>query len=214
MWIDSYATMYQKANGFPLTILSKPENKKAYLSFKPTTRAAYDLSMRENSIDGIITMDNIESDLKAGKLFFIDKDPSGIYIIQTCSFWEQQPDTRNINAIKTNCKIEIQRYGFKDELSNKEEWYTIYSNIYGFVSELLKDSKNFNAGMEVATLKSVQLSKFDLDDNMYEISETDRIVVTSLQNINQKMNIIAESIDSFGVQGIIRIQGTQDIRTN
>lgn len=213
-WIDVYATMYQKANGFPVTILAKPNNKKGYLSMKPTTRAAYDLSMRENSIDGIITVDDITTQIQAGDVFFLNTDPTNIYIIQTCSYWEQQPDTRNINAIKVNCLVNIQRYGFKDETSTKEEWYDVYQNVYGFISEVLKDSKNFNAGMEIATVKSVQIPKLDINKNMYMIQENDRILVSNLLDLNYKIKIQIESMDSFGVQGVIRLQGTQDIRND
>lgn len=213
-WIDVYATMYQKANGFPVTILAKPNNKKGYLSMKPTTRAAYDLSMRENSIDGIITVDDITTQIQAGNVFFLNTDPTNIYIIQTCSYWEQQPDTRNINAIKVNCLVNIQRYGFKDETSTKEEWYDVYQNVYGFISEVLKDSKNFNAGMEIATVKSVQIPKLDINKNMYMVQENDRILVSNLLDLNYKIKIQIESMDSFGVQGVIRLQGTQDIRND
>lgn len=213
-WIDVYATMYQKANGFPVTILAKPNNKKGYLSMKPTTRAAYDLSMRENSIDGIITVDDITTQIQAGDVFFLNTDPTNIYIIQTCSYWEQQPDTRNINAIKANCLVNIQRYGFKDETSTKEEWYDVYQNVYGFISEVLKDSKNFNAGMEIATVKSVQIPKLDINKNMYMIQENDRILVSNLLDLNYKIKIQIESMDSFGVQGVIRLQGTQDMRND
>lgn len=213
-WIDVYATMYQKANGFPVTILAKPNNKKGYLSMKPTTRAAYDLSMRENSIDGIITVDDITTQIQAGDVFFLNTDPTNIYIIQTCSYWEQQPDTRNINAIKANCLVNIQRYGFKDETSTKEEWYDVYQNVYGFISEVLKDSKNFNAGMEIATVKSVQIPKLDINKNMYMVQENDRILVSNLLDLNYKIKIQIESMDSFGVQGVIRLQGTQDIRND
>lgn len=213
-WIDAYATMYQKANGFPVTILAKPNNKKGYLSMKPTTRAAYDLSMRENSIDGIITVDDITTQIQAGDVFFLNTDPTNIYIIQTCSYWEQQPDTRNINAIKVNCLVNIQRYGFKDETSTKEEWYDVYQNVYGFISEVLKDSKNFNAGMEIATVKSVQIPKLDINKNMYMVQENDRILVSNLLDLNYKIKIQIESMDSFGVQGVIRLQGTQDIRND
>lgn len=213
-WIDVYATMYQKANGFPVTILAKPNNKKGYLSMKPTTRAAYDLSMRENSIDGIITVDDITTQIQAGDVFFLNTDPTNIYIIQTCSYWEQQPDTRNINAIKVNCLVNIQRYGFKDETSTKEEWYDVYQNVYGFISEVLKDSKNFNAGMEIATVKSVQIPKLDINKNMYMVQENDRILVSNLLDLNYKIKIQIESMDSFGAQGVIRLQGTQDIRND
>lgn len=213
-WIDGYSEIYQRANGFPITVLAKPENKKGYLSMKPTTRAAYDLSMRENSIDGIVTMDNVETDLKAGMMFYIDTDPAGKYIVQTYSYWEQQPNTRNINAVKCNCSITIQRYGFKDATSTKEEWYDVYKDIDGFVSETLKEGKNFNAGVEVATWKIVQIPKFDIDEKFYEVQEADRVIVKSISNPSNSMKINLESVDAFGVNGVIRMQGNLDMRND
>jgi hypothetical protein len=212
-WVDPYSKLYQIANGFPVTILSNPENKKAYLSMKPTTRAAYDMSMRENSIDGIITMKD-KFDLKAGNMFYLDEEPTGIYILQSCCLWEQQPDSRNVNAIKTNCFIDIQRYGYKDETSEIEEWYNVHENVRANISETLSDSKNFNAGFEVTTYKIVQIPRFDIDNNFYDVQENDRVVVTNLANLELNAKIQIESLDNFGIDGIIRIQGTQDMRNN
>lgn len=213
-WIDAYSELYQKANGFPITIFSKPYNKKGYLSMKPTTRAAYDLSMRENSIDGIITLDNIQKELKAGMVFSIDTEPESKYIIQTYSYWEQQPNTRNINAVRCNCYITVQRYGFKDSNSTEEEWYEVYKDINGFVSETLKEGKNFNAGVEVNTWKVVQIPKFDIDENIYDIKETDRVLVRGLLNSDRYMKINLESVDAFGINGVIRMQGNLDMRND
>lgn len=210
-WIDPYSKLYQIDNGFLITVLSEPTNKKAYLSMKPTTRAAYDMSMRENTIDGIITMEE-NFDLKAGNIFFLNDNPTDYYIMQTCSYWEQQPDTRNINATRVNCLVTVQRRDFNDENFEKEEWVNIYENIYGYISETLKDSKNFNAGLEVATLKTIQIPKFNLQNKFYYIKETDKIIVCDIKDVNLKTEIFAESVDSFGIQGIIRVQGTQDMR--
>lgn len=212
MYIDAYSEMYQRINGFEVTILSNPTNKKAFLSMKPTTRAAYDLSMRENSVDGIITMDNIKSDLKAGNLFYINEDPSNIYIIQSCSYWEQQPNTRNINAVRTNCMVDILRLGYSEDTGDNA-WIKVYEGINGFISELLKDSKNFNSGFEVATVKSVQIPKIDIDGKVRSLSENDRIVVKNLSYNTLECLIQVESVDNFGVEGVVRLQGTQDIRT-
>lgn len=212
VWIDAYSEKYQRANGFPVTILSKPNNFKAFLSLKPTTRAAYDLSMREDSIDGIITLNNVQKNLKAGQEFYINTAPNDVYIIQTCSYWEQQPNTRNINAVRSNCIVSIQRYGFKDDTSEKEEWYDLYNNIDGYISETLKESKNFDAGFEVDTWKNIQIPQFNIDGKFYDVKERDRIVVYSRLDKSRKLEVYAESVDMFGINGVIRIMGTLDIR--
>lgn len=211
-WVDAYSEKYQRTNGFPVTILSRPNNFKAFLSMKPTTRAAYDLSMRENSIDGIITLDKVQKNLKAGQRFYINTDRDNLYIIQTCSYWEQQPNTRNINAVRSNCTVSVQRYGFKNEDSVEEEWYDLYTDIDGYISETLKESKNFDAGFEVDTWKNIQIPQFDIDNKYYDVKETDRFIVKGRLRKEPILEVYAESVDMFGIDGIIRIMGTLDIR--
>ena len=212
-WIDAYAEMYQRTQGFKITILAKPDNKKAFISNKPTTRAAYDnaLTLRESSIDTIITMDNIDTNFLTGRLFYYDDEPTFYYIIQTRSRWEQQPNTRNANAILCNATVTCQRYGYKDEKSTEEEWYNVYENIPCSISEVFKDGKNFDAGLEVNTQKNIQFSKYDLDDKPLYLKEGDRFVVSSL-NGRFCSTINAEAVDDISVSGVIRVMGTQDTR--
>ena len=73
-WVDGYADMYQEINGFESTVYTLDGEKTAWISMKPTTRAAYDLSMRENTIDGIITMDGLDK-LKSGYIYILKDDP-------------------------------------------------------------------------------------------------------------------------------------------
>ena len=68
--------------------------------------------------------------------------------------------------------------------------------------------------MPVCKLKSVQIPKLDINKNMYMIQENDRILVSNLLDLNYKIKIQIESMDSFGVQGVIRLQGTQDMRND
>lgn len=170
-WIDSYADKYQKINGFEAFVNTLEGPKKAWLSMKPTTRAAYDLSMRENSIDGLITMDNI-SDLKSGYTYYTKQDPDSLYFIQTLSKWETQPKSKNFNALKCNCKVTVQRKGFvKDE--PEEQWIDIYKDVPASMSDTLADSKNFNAGFEVNTIKTIQMPMWEFVDEIVEKEESD-----------------------------------------
>jgi len=227
-WIDGYADKYQEENGFEAIVYTKDGEKEAWISMKPTTRAAYDLSMRENTIDGIITMNEIEK-LKAGYIYILKADPYNKYFIQTLSKWEQQLRTININAIRCNCTVTVQRKGFADDEAEKS-WINIYEDVDAEISLKLNDSKNFNAGFENATYKVVQMPMWEfveeedeegnviIVERAREIRENDRLVVKSnffskiVGNEIPDCEIEVESVDNFGISGTIRAQGTQEMR--
>lgn len=221
-WIDSYADKYQKINGFEANINTFEGEKKAWISMKPTTRAAYDLSMRENTIDGLITMDDIEC-LKSGYTYYLKQDPNNLYFIQTLSKWETQKKSKNFNAIRCNCKVTIQRKGFKED-NPEEQWIDIYKDVPASFSNTLSDSKNFNAGFEVTTIKIIQLPMWEFIEEEDEngeikriekarvIKENDKVIVTNDLSEDLKCEIHVESVDNFGISGTVKLQGTQDMR--
>ena len=213
MYIDAYSEKYQRSQGERIVILgtaNKPE-RKAFLSLKMSTRSVYDLAMRENFIDGLITMDNIQDDLMPSNQFYLERDPATIFILQSVNLFEQQPNTRNINAVKKNCTVTIKRFDFKNEESTQKTWNPVYDNVSGFVYSLLKDSKNFGAGFEQNTVITVQIPKFDYYNNPHKIYATDKMVIKN-EKTGQEEEIFCESIDELGITGVIRIQGTVDKR--
>lgn len=211
-WKDPYADKYQKANGFKATIETIKGKITAWISMKPTTRAAYDLSMRENTIDGIITMDDL-SLLKPGYMYTLDEDKKSRYFIQTLSKWETQEKTLNFNAIRCNCKVTILRKEFQD-------WVEVYKDIDASVSTTLTDSKNFNAGFEDATYYVIQLPiigfKTDEENNkvefLREIKANDKAIIQS--DFNEKLiyEVAVESVNNIGISGTVKLQGTQEMR--
>lgn len=225
-WVDYYADKYQKINGFKATVHTVDADEEAWISLKPTTRAAYDLSMRENSIDGLITMEDI-SKLKSGYTYFTDKDPDNLYFIQTLSKWETQPKSKDFNAIRCNCKVTIQRKGFvedEDEIVSEEQWVDIYKDVPASMSNTLSDSKNFNAGFEVSTIKIIQMPMWEFVEEEDEdgnikvvekarlVKENDKVIVTSDVSDELVCEIHVESVDNFGISGTVKFQGTQDMR--
>lgn len=225
-WVDYYADKYQKINGFKATVHTVDGEEEAWISLKPTTRAAYDLSMRENSIDGLITMEDI-SKLKSGYTYFTDKDPDNLYFIQTLSKWETQPKSKDFNAIRCNCKVTIQRKGFvedEDEIVSEEQWVDVYKDVPASMSNTLSDSKNFNAGFEVSTIKIIQMPMWEFVEEEDEdgnikvvekarlVKENDKVIVTSDVSDELVCEIHVESVDNFGISGTVKFQGTQDMR--
>ena len=75
-----------------------------------------------------------------------------------------------------------------------------------------KDEKNFAAGIEDNTTVSIQIPKRDVDSKIYEVEVGDRIILKNVEkDISKQVKI--ESVNSFGVPGIIMIYGTFDTRT-
>lgn len=211
MYLDGYAHLYQKINGFKIRIKA-PNNTelKGYLSLEPSTRSTYDIAMRDATINGLVTMDDIDK-LKPGQIFYKEAVPDELFILQSMNKNEFQKNTKNINAVKQNCFVTVQRKQYNED-TNNEEYMDIYSDLVSFVSMQNKDSKNFAAGIEDTTNINIQIPKRDIDDNLYRIHNEDRIILKNLQKDLEK-EVKVESIDDFGVPGVIRIYGTYDTRT-
>lgn len=211
MYHDAYAHLYQKVNGFNIKILA-PKNTllEGFLSLEPSTRSTYDMAMRDATINGLLTMKEIEK-LKPSQVFYKDNNPNELYIIQSTNKLEFQQNTLNITAIKQNSFINVQRKEYNAEL-DKEEYKDIYKDIISFVSLQNKDEKNFAAGIEDNTVISIQIPKRDMNDVLRIINNQDRIILKNLQG-DLERPVKVESIDEFGVPGVIRIYGTYDTRT-
>lgn len=211
MYHDAYAHLYQKINGFKVKIKVAAEKEViGYLSLKPSTRSTYDIAMRDATIDGLLTSDKIK-DIKPGQIFYRINNPNELFILQSVNEFEFQETTRNINAIKQNSFVTIQRKSFNEE-RGIEEYKDIYIDLISFITSQNKDEKNFAAGIEDNTILSIQVPKRNLDGNIYDIQNLDRIILKNKEKDLSKI-IKIESIDSFGVPGIIRIFGTYDTRT-
>lgn len=210
-WIDAYADLYQKTQGFEIVILEKNENLEAYLSFEQSTRSTYDIAMRDATIDGLVTMEDI-SKLKVSQIFYKKVQPDELFIIQSVNKSEQQTKSKNINAIKQNSFATILRKQYDSE-SKKEVYKPIYEDVIAFVSLQNKDQKNFNPGIEDNTILNIQIPRKDIvKDIVYDIRNLDRILIQDINKI-KKDEVKIESIDAYGVPGVFRIQGTFDTRT-
>lgn len=211
MYLDGYAHLYQKINGFKIKIKAPNDTElSGYLSLEPSTRSTYDIAMRDATINGLITMDEIEK-LKPGQIFYKESVPDELFILQSMNKNEFQKNTKNINAVKQNCFVTVKRKKYNEDTGN-EEYMDIYTDLISFVSMQNKDSKNFAAGIEDGTNINIQIPKRDIDDNLYRIHNEDRIILKNLQKDLEK-EVKVESIDDFGVPGVVRIYGTYDTRT-
>lgn len=211
MYPDAYAHLYQKMEGFKIKIFA-PNNRllQGYLSANPSTMSTYDLAMKDATIDGLITMDEIDK-LKPSQIFFKQNNPSELFILQAVNEFEMQKNTRNISAIKQNCYVTVKRKGYNEE-EDIEEYLPIYEDLIGFVSITNKDEKNFAAGVEDSTNINIQIPKRNVAGEIYIIENQDRIILSNV-NKDYSKEVKIESIDAFGVPGVIRIYGTYDTRS-
>lgn len=211
MYYDAYADKYQKINGFRIHVKApKGEEYLGYLSLKPSTRSTYDIAMRDATIDGLITMDDIDK-LQPGQIFYREVQPNELFILQSVNEFEHQKITRNINAIKQNSFVTVQRKQYNDE-TETEEYMDIYKNVISFVTMQNKDEKNFAAGVEDNTFLNIQIPKRDIDGNLYVVNNGDRVVLRNLQG-DLSREIKVESMNEFGVPGVVIINGTFETRT-
>lgn len=211
MYLDGYAHLYQKINGFKIKIYNDDTTLDGYLSLEPSTRSTYDIAMRDATINGLITMDQIDL-LKPGQIFYKDVLPNEKFILQSMNKNEFQKNTKNINAIKQNCFVTITRKEYNEE-TGKDEYLSIYKDLVSFVSMINRDEKNFAAGVEDTTNINIQIPKTDSHNNLYIVENEDKIILSNLQKDFSK-EVKVESIDAFGVPGVIRIYGTFDTRTD
>lgn len=208
---DAYADIYQKMEGFEIKVLAA--NKKiltGYLSLTPSTRSTYDIAMRDATIDGLITMDKIK-ELIPSQMFYRVDVPDEMFILQSVNQFEFQQKTRNINAIKQNSFVTIQRKKY-NEKTGEEKYTDIYTDVISFVTMQSKDEKNFAAGIEDNTVITIQIPKRNREKEIYLVETADRIILRNLKDEISR-NIKVESVNSFGVPGVIMIYGTFDTRT-
>ena len=210
-YYDAYADKYQKINGFKIFVKA-PNNREyeGYLSLKPSTRSTYDIAMRDATIDGLITMDEIDK-LIPGQIFYRDVQPNELFILQSVNEFEHQKNTRNINAIKQNSIITVKRKKYNEE-TGENEYMNIYENVISFVTMQNKDEKNFGAGVEDNTFLNIQIPKRDVDGNIYIVNNGDRVVLRNLQG-DLSREVKVESMNEFGVPGVVIINGTFETRT-
>lgn len=210
-YYDAYAHIYQKMNGFKIWIKGPNNiNYEGYLSLKPSTRSTYDIAMRDATIDGLITMDEIDK-LIPGQIFYREVQPNELFILQSVNEFEHQKNTRNINAIKQNSVVTIKRKKYNEEIG-ENEYMDIYENVISFVTMQNKDEKNFGAGVEDNTFLNIQIPKRDIDGNIYIVNNGDRVILRNLQG-DLSREVKVESMNEFGVPGVVIINGTFETRT-
>lgn len=208
---EAYAHLYQKVEGFKIKVKGPSEKEYiGYLSLKPSTRSTYDIAMRDATIDGLLTMDDIDV-LEAGQIFYRVDKADELFILQSVNQFEQQFYTRSINAIKQNSFVTVERNGFNEE-TGENEYLEVYNDLIAFITTINKDEKNFAAGVEDNTNISIQIPKRDNDGNIYVIENGDRIVLSNLKRDFSKQ-IKVESTDEFSIPGVIKIFGTYETRT-
>ena len=74
-----------------------------------------------------------------------------------------------------------------------------------------KDEKNFAAGTEDNTVITIQIPKRNVNKEITRVEIADRIILSNItKDVSKRVKV--ESINLFGVPGVIMVYGTFDTR--
>ena len=80
-----------------------------------------------------------------------------------------------------------------------------------FVTMQNKDDKNFAAGTEDNTVITIQIPKRNVNKEITKVEIADRIILSNItKDVSKRVKV--ESINLFGVPGVIMVYGTFDTR--
>ena len=114
--------------------------------------------------------------------------------------------------MKKECEIvQDLLFGYNDE-TYKDEYQDIYNDVISLVSIERRHEKNFQPGVEDESRVSIQIPKRDIEGNLHIIHNADRLLLSTLEKeVTRRIKV--ESVDEYGVPGVVRIFGTFDTRT-
>lgn len=191
----AYARRFLEAHGQDCKILRTPvvDTK---ISIKRSTRAIRDFGAREAHWEGLIPL---EVNLQSGELFEIDGKR---YLVQSVVFDPASRETA-CYVVKTNCVLQHQRQVRTVDKTTKiasVSWDTINENIDSYGEIVTVEMRHRDPGILQATRYIFQLPK------ALDVRQLDRIVFNG-------DNYRVDAINDVGMEGIVRIQVSEDNRT-
>ncbi len=168
----SYAANFLKAHGQDAVIQRDvPVNTR--VSIKRSSRAAYNIGLREGYWEGLILAD---SDLQSGEVLAIGADK---YLVQSVNF-DPASNEDIFFAAKANAILQHKRYGETvDEYGNIiQGWETITPDVAAYVEVVTYSLRQFDPGLLEQTrylaqvpksIGAILLDRFVLDDGNYQV---------------------------------------------
>ena len=188
-----YAKKYLKSIGIPATII-REEEVATKVSIVRATSTISDVSAREAYWEGMsLREDNIIS----GEYLMAYKS---IFLVQTVQedFTSMQD---SLFLVKCNTKLDIERFteALDEEMNIIKDWIEIDKNIHSYINIVTAKARQEDPGLLENTRYVAQIpvkSGIELQDRV----------------IHKNKNYEVVSIDDIGMQGVIRVQLSIDLR--
>lgn len=191
----SYAKKFLNSKGMDCTI-QRPTPFLTKVSIKRSTNSVYNVGVREAFFEGLIPLD---SNLISGEVLTINNDK---YIAQTVNY---DVASKELEFYCAKCNTIVQHQRYKETVDENYNvvmaWETINSNIpaYG----------------DVVTYRMIQQDPGLLEGTKYTLQIPKSLGVELLDRFvfnNEKYQVA--SIDSLGLDGVVRCQLQTDLRVD
>lgn len=189
----SYAANFLKAHGQD-AVIQRDVSVYTKVSIKRSSRATYNLGLREAYWEGLILAD---AGLQSGEILTIGADK---YLVQSVNF-DPASGEDIFFAAKANAILQHKRYGetMDDDGNIVQGWIDINDNVAAYGEIVTYRLRQFDPGLLPQTRYIFQVPK------SIGVQELDRMVYNG-------KNYQVDSIDDVALQGIVRIQLSVDTR--
>lgn len=206
MRAQRYSKANMRKNGVPLTLYSGENDRKieCKLEDEPSTRAFYDLTVREVSID-IYFFPMLDKDFNIirggmiGEMYY--KNETYEVLLQSARpEYSSGGLTGNIVSINTYIDIGVFVPHF-DEIGTpigNPEFLPRYTNIPCFYTDQNKDSRQVEGGIDQYTVVKLQFPQ------KYNVAIKDKIIAKNRNGYIKYLEVV--SIGGFGLEGVWEIQ--------
>ena len=194
-----------RKNGIPLTLYSLETGKKieCKLEDEPSTRAFYDLTVREVSIDIYFfpMLDKDFSNIKGGMIGVMYYNGVPYDILLQSVRPEQNTGGLTGNIVNINTRLSIGKFGSEyDEVGTPigKKFIVEYDNVPCFYTDQNKEGRQLEGGTDLYTIVELQIQQ------KYPIAIKDKIIAKNQNGYINYLEVV--SISGFGLQGIWEMQ--------
>lgn len=194
-----------RKNGIPLTLycLETKKTIECKLEDEPSTRAFYDLTVREVSIDIYFfpMHDEDFNKIKGGMIgkMYYNGNPYDILLQSVRP--EQNTGGLTGNIVNINTKLSIGELGAQyDEVGTPigRSFVSRYDDVPCFYTDQNKEGRQLEGGTDLYTIVELQIPQ------KYSIAIKDKIIATNQNGYINYLEVV--SISGFGLQGIWEMQ--------
>lgn len=195
-----------RRNGIPLTLYSDilKRDIECRLEDEPSTRAFYDLTVREVSID-IYFFPMLDEDFlqikggQIGKMYYLEKEYE---ILLQSVRPEQSTNGLTGNIVNINTKIDIGSIGRElDEIGTPvgdASFIPTYKDVPCFYTDQNKEGRQLEGGTDQYTIVKLQIPQ------KYSVAVKDKVIARNKNGFINYLEVV--SVGGFGLEGIWELQ--------